>query len=141
MIFLDNFFFEKIRLIFDIQNWLWKYHFCTFWQTLSARRNFLKIFPWLHVDSWPIRLLFRTHHLWNSTTELILLFTTKKTKNKGKIRGKNLSGKNAYFPIFEQKNFFFEQNGKDHEHCVLRALKTSRSCSRRQTYVFQSEIV
>ena len=25
-------------------------------------------------------------------------------------------------------------------HCILRALKTSRSCSRRQTYVFQSKI-
>ena len=73
MIFLDKFFFEKIRLIFDIQNWLWKYNFGTFWQTVITRRNFLKIFPWWHVDSWPKRLLFRTHHLWNSTTKLILL--------------------------------------------------------------------
>ena len=43
-----------------------------FWQTVITRRNFLKIFPWWHVDSWPKSLLFRTHHLWNSTTELIL---------------------------------------------------------------------
>ena len=64
--------FEKIRLIFDIQNWLWKYDFGTFWQTVITRRIFLKIFPWWHVDSWPKSLLLRTQHLWNSTTELIL---------------------------------------------------------------------
>ena len=34
-----------------------------FWQTVITRRNFLKIFPWWHVDSWPKTLLFRTHHL------------------------------------------------------------------------------
>ena len=58
---------------FDIQNWLWKYDFGTFWQTAITRRIFLKIFPWWHVDSWPKTLLFRTHHLQNSTTELTLL--------------------------------------------------------------------
>ena len=97
-----KFFFEKIRLIFDIENWLWKYNFDTFWWTI--------IHQWiLKKDSWPkINILkgnhcilrirgapvcqkmgmilenkvvqklklennvFRTHHLWNSTTELIL---------------------------------------------------------------------
>ena len=44
-----------------------------FWQTVITRRNFFKIFPWWHVDSWPKSLLFRTHHFWNSTTELILI--------------------------------------------------------------------
>ena len=44
-----------------------------FWQTVITRRNFLKIFPWWHVDSWSKSLLVRTHHLWNSTTELILV--------------------------------------------------------------------
>ena len=44
-----------------------------FWQTVISRRNFLKIFPWWHVDSWPKTLLFRTHHLQNSTTELTLM--------------------------------------------------------------------
>ena len=34
-----------------------------FWQTAITPRNFLKIFPWWHVDSWPKTLLFRTHHL------------------------------------------------------------------------------
>ena len=43
-----------------------------FWQTVISHRNFLKIFPWWHVDSWPKSWLFRTYHLWNSTTKLIL---------------------------------------------------------------------
>ena len=34
----------------------------------------------------------------------------------------------------------FEELGENMLHCVLRALKTCRSCSRRQTYVFQSKI-
>ena len=46
-----------------------------FWQTVITRRNFLNIFPWWHVDSWPKSLLFMTHHLGNSTTELILNWT------------------------------------------------------------------
>ena len=47
----------------------------SFWQTFITRRNFLKIFPWWHVDSWPKSLLLRTHPLWNSTTELILMYS------------------------------------------------------------------
>ena len=31
-------FFEKIPLIFDIENWRWKYNFGTFWQTIIHRR-------------------------------------------------------------------------------------------------------
>ena len=72
MIFLDKVFFEKIRFIFDSQNWLWKYNFGTFWQTVITHSIFLKIFSWWHVDFWPKSLLFRFHHRWNSTTELIL---------------------------------------------------------------------
>ena len=33
-----NFFLKKILLIFDIANWLWKYDFSTFWQTIIHRR-------------------------------------------------------------------------------------------------------
>ena len=36
----------------------------------------LKKFHFEYVESWPKMLLFRTHHLWNSTTELILNYTT-----------------------------------------------------------------
>ena len=37
--------FQKIRLIFDIENWLWKYDFGTFWRTVIHVRIFLKNFP------------------------------------------------------------------------------------------------
>ena len=30
-----------------------------FWQAVITHRNFLKIFPWWHIDSWPKTLLFR----------------------------------------------------------------------------------
>ena len=30
-----------------------------------------------HVDSWPKILLFRTHHLWNSSTELMYIFISR----------------------------------------------------------------
>ena len=76
---LNDFLFEKIPLLFDIKNWLWKYDFGTFWQTVITHRIFLKIFPWWHVDSWPKSLLLRTHHLWNSLTELILMYRLKFT--------------------------------------------------------------
>ena len=87
MIFLDNFFFEEIWLIFEIQNWLWKYDFGTFWQTVISRRNFLKVFLWWYVDWWPKSLLLRTQHLWNSTTELILI---------KHVRGQNFCLHNTY---------------------------------------------
>ena len=40
-----NFFFEKIRLIFDVENWVWKYDFGTFWRTVIQQRIFLKQIP------------------------------------------------------------------------------------------------
>ena len=43
-----------------------------FWWTVIYRR-ILFFFVFKYVHSWPKILLFRTHHLWNSTTELILL--------------------------------------------------------------------
>ena len=47
-------FYRKIRIIFDIENWLWKSAFCNFWQLLlnwpTARlKNFLR--GWLLVLS------------------------------------------------------------------------------------------
>ena len=39
-------FFEKIQSIFDIENWLWKYNFGTFWQTIIHRRIILKKIIW-----------------------------------------------------------------------------------------------
>ena len=40
-----KFFFEKILLIFDIENWLWKYNFGTFWQTDAPRIFKIQRFP------------------------------------------------------------------------------------------------
>ena len=45
--------------VLGVYNFVWKYNFGTFWQTVITRRNFLKIFPWWHIDSWPKTLLFR----------------------------------------------------------------------------------
>ena len=45
LIFLNDFFFEKILLIFDIENWLWKYNFGTFWQTDAPRTFKIQWFP------------------------------------------------------------------------------------------------
>ena len=56
-----NFFFEKIRLIFDIENWLWKYNFGTFWGpgTMSIYKT--QQFHLNTVDFWAKTLLFMTH--------------------------------------------------------------------------------
>ena len=42
-----NFFFEKILSIFDIENWLWKHNFGTFWRSIIHHRIVLKQFPML----------------------------------------------------------------------------------------------
>ena len=55
-----------------------------FWRTVS--HCFEKI-SFEHVDSWAKILLFRTHHLWNSTTELILryIFNFHRTSRHSKL--------------------------------------------------------
>jgi hypothetical protein len=64
LIFLDEIFYEKIGMIFDIENWVWKYDFGTFWRTVILRPILLKKFPLsTYGDSWPKILPFRTHHL------------------------------------------------------------------------------
>ena len=40
-----NFFFEKIPSIFDIENWLWKYDFGTFWQAGAPHILKIQHFP------------------------------------------------------------------------------------------------
>ena len=64
--FQSQFWMSKINRIFSKQKNLSKNinlgdHYLQ--KTVITRRNFLKIFPWWHVDSWPKTLLFRTHHL------------------------------------------------------------------------------
>ena len=67
-----------LTLIFEIENWLWRYNFGTFWQTVIHQRIFKEKNPlsMLNVDFWAKMLLVRTHHLWNSTTELTLSMCT-----------------------------------------------------------------
>ena len=38
LIFFNEFFFRKIRMIFDIENSLWKSKICTFWQTFRTHK-------------------------------------------------------------------------------------------------------
>ena len=64
--------FLKIRTIFDIKNRLWKCNFGTHWWIF---------FSFKFVDSWLKILLFRTHLLWNSITELILLCMSRKFRH------------------------------------------------------------
>ena len=44
----------------------------TNWCSLYSQNTMVSL---EYIDFWPKILLFRTHHLWNSTIELILLFT------------------------------------------------------------------
>ena len=68
LIFLDEFFFEKNRLIFDIENWLWKYNFGTFWGPGAMSIYKIQQSHLNTVDFWAKTLLFRTHQLRNSMT-------------------------------------------------------------------------
>ena len=66
-----KFVLKKMGWFFISKILLRKYDFGTFWQTVIYLQIWKKSFEC--VDSWPIILLFRTYHLWNSTTELILV--------------------------------------------------------------------
>jgi hypothetical protein len=74
LIFLDENFFEKIRLIFDIENWLWKYNFGTFWGTGAMSIYKIQQFHLNTVDFWAKTLLFSTHQARNSMTWLTLMY-------------------------------------------------------------------
>ena len=50
---------------------------------------------WIFLDSWPKILLFRTHHLWNSTTELMLIFILNFLSNTHNLK-KNLPPEELY---------------------------------------------
>ena len=52
LIFFNEKKIKKIPPIFDIENWLWKYDFDTFWWTIINWRNFLNCFPFFHKLIW-----------------------------------------------------------------------------------------
>ena len=82
--FLKNYFEQIICLIFMIKKhlyffeclkmeYLWPIIVASFWGPISKNQT-KSLKPGHHIAK---ILLFRTHHLWNSTTELILIFITK----------------------------------------------------------------
>ena len=66
-------FFWKNWLIFDIENWLWKYNFGTFWGPGIMSIHKRQQFHFTTVDFWPNTLLLRTQQVSNSMTQLTLL--------------------------------------------------------------------
>ena len=70
LIFLNNFWHKKLTL--KVQFW----HFLT---NHNSLQDCLKTISVEHVDSWAKILRFRTHHLWNSTTELTLNYLPSKS--------------------------------------------------------------
>ena len=60
LIFLNViFFFEKIPLILDIENWLWKYNFATFWGSVAMSIYKIQQFHLNTVDIWVKTLVFK----------------------------------------------------------------------------------
>ena len=105
-------FFEKIQLIFDIENWIWKYNFGTFWWT----DRFLKNKSFEYIDSWPKILLFRTHHLSNSSTELMYIFISRTSVWSNEI----------YTCTYQNINLYCHKNNPSHMAAIeLQNVRTS----------------
>ena len=60
----------------QIDIWLWNYNHGNSWLAVIHWQIYFLIFLFEYVDSWSKILLFRTHYLWNSTTEVILNCTS-----------------------------------------------------------------
>ena len=65
------FFFNSVD--FWQKNLTFKVRFWFFSMNFNSSAEFLIKFSFERMDSWAKILLFRTHHHWNSTTELILM--------------------------------------------------------------------
>ena len=57
-VFFNEFFFVKIRLIFDIEKWLWKSEFCYIWPSIPNQTKHLE--PFYGCFHRPLALF--THH-------------------------------------------------------------------------------
>ena len=73
LIFSDEIFFWKNSVDFWHRKWTLKVQFWHFLTNCNSLKDFLKENSLKYVDSWPKILLFRTHHLRKSMTELILI--------------------------------------------------------------------
>ena len=75
---------RRIRIIFDLENWLWKTNFGTYWHLpitqFSKFDNFLWVCWFLGKNLSNFDLLFE-----NSTTRIAIMYTRKYIKNKGKV--------------------------------------------------------
>ena len=115
----------------------------TIWYSLADFKK--KSFFELIVDSWPKLLLFRTHHSWNSTTELILLHTPGPWRNtiyhkQGVPRAANKMSR------FDHKNAIFFFLGRLSFvslflHLVLSDLihKSVRMCSKNVKFYYEKK--
>ena len=75
MIFLDEIFFWKNSVDFWHRKLSLKVRFWHFLTNRNSSKDFFKANFFEYVHSWPKSLLLRTHHLWNSMTELILVYS------------------------------------------------------------------
>ena len=73
---LSRSFFWKNSVDFWHQKLTLKVRFWHFLMNHNSLTDSLKKISFEYVDSWPKILLFRTHHLWNSTTEPITIWNT-----------------------------------------------------------------
>ena len=101
-----------------------KVYFLQLWPFLtnwhSSNQFFSSFFLLLstYVDFWPTFLLFKTHHLWNSTTELILMYYINSNLqkltllfDKGEIA--SLTQKNFFFPLCNKQVTLFKRKIKE----------------------------
>ena len=54
LIFSNEIFFRKIRIIFDIEKWLWKSEFCNLAGLITSTKNVQKFFRSHFCDQWSI---------------------------------------------------------------------------------------
>ena len=66
---------RKLQMIFNIENWLWKSNFGTFWQLLNTLILQIWWFQWLILSQKTFLILYL--FLENSTTSIAILFTMK----------------------------------------------------------------
>ena len=100
-----------------------KVYFLQLWPFLtnwhSSNEFFSSFFLLLstYVDFWPTFLLFKTHHLWNFTIELILMYINSNLQkltllfDKGEIA--SLTQKNFFFPLCNKQVTLFKRKIKE----------------------------
>ena len=108
LMFLNDFFFEKNWLIFDLENWLWKYNFGTFWWTVLHWRIKKKIL-WVcwflakNLVSWdpPLKKFYnRTDLDWSATA----IFMSRKEPNCFRKSLHDIASASSFYAWNENEN-------------------------------------